>query len=218
MTMRFSKETLLVAVAAGAFGLASTAGAATVLDFVTGLGNGDGMPDTYGDNAAGTANIDLTWNTAGDSTSADIWDSYAGWDGRGEVGQYDIGGPGSVTVSFTADAGFGTFVTSFDLDEFAGGGDTVVNWELVGTGFSGTWDDFSDANAGNGGRTTINTGMTAGDAVAGTLVLQLTLVSGTSSYQAMDNLAFDQAVIPEPGSAMLALGGLGALAMRRKRK
>lgn len=217
--MRFSKETLLVALAAGTFGVAGTAGAATTLDFTTGLNNSGGMPDTYGDNLAGTPNIDLTWNTAGDDTTLDGWDSYDnGWDGRGPVGQTDFNQINPMTVSFTADAGFGTFVTSFDLDEFAGGGDSVVNWELVGTGFSGTWDDFSDAMGGNGGRSTVNTGMTAGDAVAGTLVLQLEMVSGTGSYLAMDNLAFDQVVIPEPGSAILALGGLGALTMRRKRK
>lgn len=212
--MRFSKETLLAALAAGTFGVAGSAGAATVLDFVTGNNNGDGMPAGYGSNAAGTPNVALAYS--------DDWDGYDnGWDGRGEVGQWDVPAPpGSqtATIDFTADAGFATFVTSFDLDEFTGGGDTVVNWELVGTGFSGTWDDFSDAQGGNGGRTTINTGMTAGDAVAGTLTLQLTLVSGASSYQAMDNLAFDQVVVPEPGSGVLALGGLGALAMRRKRK
>lgn len=217
--MRFSKETLLAALAAGTFGVAGSAGAATVLDFVTGLGNGDGIPESYGDNAAGTPNIDLTWGSAADETAADGWDSYGSWDGRGEVGQLDLGAaPGVTTVSFTADAGFATFVTSFDLDEFTGGGDMVVDWELVGTGFSGTWDDFSDAQGGNGGRSTVNTGMTAGDAVAGTLVLQLTRQSGASSYLAMDNLAFDQVVVPEPGSGVLALGGLGALAMRRKRK
>jgi len=211
--MRFSKETLLVALAAGTFGVAGSAGAATVLDFVTGNNNGDGMPAGYGSNAAGTPNVALAYS--------DDWDGYDnGWDGRGEVGQWDAGVDAVATIDFTADAGFGTFVTSFELDEFSGGGDTVVSWELLGTGFSGTVTALG--NTDNPGddvrRFTVNTGMTAGDAVAGTLTLQLTRDSGASSYQAMDNLAFDQVVVPEPGSGVLALGGLGALAMRRKRK
>jgi uncharacterized protein (TIGR03382 family) len=43
---------------------------------------------------------------------------------------------------------------------------------------------------------------------------------GYDSYQAMDNLVFSTTIVPEPATAVLAwlgVGGLGAMAMRRKR-
>lgn len=168
------------------------------LDFV-GIGeNGTGIPDTYGDNLAGTPNIDVTWNSADDDTAADGWDSYPSWDGRGEVGQTDFNQQNPITVTFTPEAGFGAVVTSFDLDEFVGGGDSIIAWNLIGTGISGIWDDFSDMVGGNGGRTTIETGMTAADATNEPLVLELELV-GTAfgSYLAVDNLTFDQVAIDD---------------------
>ncbi len=167
------------------------------LDFTGLAGNGTGIPDTYGDNLAGAPNIDVTWNSPDDQSTADGWDSYNSWDGRGEVGQCDFNQVNPMTITLTPDSGFGAFVTSFFLDEFVGGGDSIIQWNLPGTGFSGTWDEFGDAMGGDGGRTLITTGMTAGDAVAGPLVLELTLDSGFGSYQALDNLTFGQVEIAD---------------------
>jgi hypothetical protein len=53
------------------------------------------------------------------------------------------------------------------------------------------------------------------------LTLSLTQTSGLGSYLAMDNLTFDQIAVPEPNSlavAVTGMGGLGALAIRRRRK
>ena len=213
--LNWKKKTLSALVATGAIVAGSSQNAdAEVLEFDGLGGNGTGIPDTFGDNLAGTPNIDLTWGGGG-------WDSYNTWDGRGEVAQTDYGTENPIGVLFTPDAGFGVFVDSFDLDEFTGGGDSVVEWALLDGGttlFSGTWDDFSDANAGDGGRTTITTGMNAGNALFGDLTLQLTGVTGATSYQALDNLSFNQVSVPEPGSASLLACGIGAMLLRRRKR
>ena len=51
-----------------------------------------------------------------------------------------------------------------------------------------------------------------------TLTLALTPTGGSGSYFAVDNLSFDQVSVPEPSGAILAAAGLGALALRRRRK
>lgn len=87
--------------------------------------------------------------------------------------------------------------------------------------FSGTWNEFSDiaGGANDGGRTTIVTGMDASSAVFGELELQLQLVSGSTSYQAMDNLSFGQVTaVPEPSSLAMIGVGLGATILHRRRK
>lgn len=221
-----SKVKMLGLTVAGvAIGVAgSSVSGEETLDFVTGLGNSGGIPDAYGDNLTTTPNIDLTWNTAGNEGSTDGWDSYINWDGRGEVAQTDYGQSSPLSVFLTPDAGFGAYVVSFDLDEFVGGGDSVVDWSVLSAGetlFSGTWDDFSDAVGGDGGRSTVVTGMTAADALnnGGEVVeVRLTLASGATSYQAMDNFTFGQVTaIPEPGTlGLLAIAGIGALTMRRR--
>ena len=66
-----------------------------------------------------------------------------------------------------------------------------------------------------GGRDTISPGVSG--ALGETLTLSFSQTAGGVSYLALDNLAFDQ-LIPEPASAALLAGGLGALAMRRRRQ
>jgi MYXO-CTERM domain-containing protein len=159
----------------------------------------------------GTPNISATWGTG--------FQTYIDWDGRGEVGQLDFNevDPDQITLTLTPEAGFAVLVTSFDLDYFAGGGDVNLSWmvsDSVGTLASGEWIQDND-----GGRDTINTGLTLGDVRAGEAVtISFTMNSGLPSYIALDNLAFDQ--VPEPSTTAIALTGLGlgALAMRRRRR
>jgi hypothetical protein len=186
--------------------------AATTL---TGLGGGSGsaaVPTDHGSNEAGTLNIALDWSTAGN------WDQYPNWNGRGDVYQIqDSSGGSPASVVFTPDAGFAATITSFDLDEWAGGGATTVDWIVSGgtsgTLASGTWDDFSIAN---GGRSTVTPNVTGANGEA--LTLSFGQTGGSSAYLALDNLTFDQVAIPEPSSTTLAALGLGAMAMRRRRK
>jgi len=178
----------------------------------------DGTGFTVGSGlfTTGTPNIGLTW---GSGASHSI-DSYATWDGRGPVIQLDYNAQDPISISFTPDPGWGVLISSFDMDEFSGGGSFNVDWSIfdgIGTLASGNWQRST------GGRDTILTGLTAGAINGGQVVtLRFTHNSGSGSYFAIDNLVFDQVQIPEPSTvalaAMAGLVGLGAVAMRRRRK
>lgn len=229
---------------AGGLGLVSISGAtaATTLGFngagfVDAGANGGIMEETYGDNITvsdtiagitatsgvqsivGTPNITLGWSTGNGNGE---WDSYAGWDTPPrDVVQTDYR-RSFMTLTFEPDSpNVGALITAFDLDEFTNGGETEIDWSILNgstTIVSGTETRLSGAF--NGGQVTVNTGMTEAQAIANAgnnLTLRLDFVAGSSSYQAMDNLSFDQVVVPEPSSSLLAAVGLGAMAMRRRR-
>lgn len=192
-------------------GLAIATGSANAATTLTGLSaTNAAVPAGHGSNAVGTPNIALSW--------IGVWQQYANWDGRTDSFQIET----AVTIDFTPDAGFAATITSFDLDEWGGGGgDMTVNWSISGgisgTLASGTWDDFNTANdAGDaGGRSTVTPNVIGADGEV--LTLSLTQTGGDTTYLAMDNLAFDQVAIPEPSSvALLGLGGIALILRRRK--
>jgi hypothetical protein len=154
----------------------------------------------------GTPDITLTWGVG--------YQTYTGWDGRGSVAQLDYNLATDIDLTFTPTANSGVLLDSFDLDEWAGGGDTSLSWSIFdaqGTLASGTW-----LKSDPGGRDQILTGLTEGDITLGEAVtLRLTLNSGAPSYLALDNLTFQQ--VPEPSAIALGLLGLGALALRRRK-
>ena len=155
----------------------------------------------------GTPNIALEW--------VGQWDTYTGWDGRGSVAQADFNGGPLLSLLFTPTAEFSVQVTSFDLDEWAGGGDGNIDWSITGAS-SGTlaMGNWTMGNA--GGRSTIGAG--AGGQLGEAITLNLQLNSGSPSYFALDNLTFAQ--VPEPSAlglgALGAVVALGAAAMRRR--
>ncbi len=205
--MKTRKHTILPLAALA--GLAIATGSADAATTLTGLpGSNQPVPTAHGSNEAGTFNIALDWTGT--------WQQYANWDGRTDSYQIENS---TVSIDFTPDAGFAATITSFDLDEWAGGGDMTVNWTVSGgtsgTLASGTWDDYNDANGGNGGRTLITPNVTGADGEVLTLSLEQT--GGSTTYLAMDNLTFDQVAVPEPSSmALLGLGGLALILRRRK--
>lgn len=194
--------------------------ASTLLQFggTSNIGANAGNPpmdESYGDNVtagnpvtgivatagpsgvSGTPDISLAYNP---NIGGGIFDSYPGWEGRGGVAVLQVQFDASTTmdIEFTPTGDVGALISSFDLDEWSGGGNSIIHWSIVNGEnviVSGTWDQFGDALGGNGGRTTINTGMTYAQAMANAgakLALKLNLASGAGSYQALDNLAFDQ--------------------------
>jgi hypothetical protein len=157
----------------------------------------------------GTPDISLDW--------VGQWDTYRDWDGRGSVGQTDFNGGPNVSILFMPSALSAIRLLSFDLDEWAGGGDGSIAWSIGGLSSgilaSGNW---TMGNA--GGRTTIAPGVSGQLGEALTLSLQLN--SGSPSYFALDNLTFAQ--VPEPSAiglgVLAAAGALGAAAMRRRKR
>ena len=206
--------------AAGVAGAGSLAQAdiTTTLTGVPGSVNNATIPANHGSTAEAT----LTWTPDNPTTHA--WDQYSNWNGRGEVYQINariadiIFAPTSSSIKVT--------INSFEFDEWAGGGDTTAAWSVTGSSSgliaSGLWTDKNAANdPGNlGGRTLISPNASGVPGETLTLLFDHSASGGFISYLAMDNLTFSSMVIPEPATAVMAwlgIGGLGAMAMRRKR-
>ncbi|UCF15753.1 MAG: LamG domain-containing protein [Phycisphaerales bacterium] len=150
-----------------------------------------------------TPNIVVTW--AGGQP--DNWDTYTGWRDA-EVAQVQGSSPGNPQdVVFTPDAGYGVLINSFDLDEWAGGGGCVVNWEVLddtGTLASGTWTGDTA-----GFRSTVYTGLTEDDVNAGMAVtLRFMQTAGDGTYLAMDDTNFDQFVAESAAAPSPANGSI----------
>jgi hypothetical protein len=176
---------------------------------ISGYGDNVTLPSTdYVISGLGTPDITLDW--------VGTWDTYTRWNDRGSVAQSDFNGGPNVSILFTPSAAFAVRLSSFFLDEWAGGGAGNITWTVTGLNSgalaSGVWT-MGDA----GGRSLVSPGIT-GQLGEG-LILNLQLNSGAGSYFALDNLTFAQ--VPEPSTLVLgALGAttaLGAAAMRRKR-
>lgn len=167
------------------------AGAATNL---TGLSaTNRAVPADHGSNAPGTPDIVLTWSGN--------WDQWSPWDGRGDVYQIEgafVGSP--LTITLDPGPGQRVRISSFDLDEWIGGGNTEVGWTVTGPVSGslarGQWDDFNAANdpADNGGRATISPQVTGANGEALTIAFEQT--DGDRTYLALDNLSFDQVAAP----------------------
>jgi hypothetical protein len=207
--------------AAGVAGTGSIANAdiATTLTGVPGTVTNSQVPVNHGSTAEAT----LDW-PANLMDFEYMWEQYADWDGRGDVyqvnqttGNISIA-PVSPTIKITLE--------SFEFDEWGGGGDTSALWSVTGSVSgvlaSGNWTDKNTANdpADAGGRTLITPNATGAPGESLTLAIDHS-AGGYVSYLAIDNLTFLSMVVPEPATAVMAwmgVGGLGALAMRRKRK
>lgn len=203
----------MAATGACAFATPAISNAQSTLIFEdSGLANNIDLAGSgYGNNLPGTPNVTVTWGAG--------WQNYLDWDGRGVVGQLDYNASGSnpIDLTFTPEAGFGVYVSSFDLDTYDGGDNVDLFWELLFNG--NVIDSGSYLNpTGVSNRTNFTTNMNAGNAVGGPLTLRVTRNSGFPSYVAGDNIVFAQVAIPEPTSAAILVSGLGAMALRRRRK
>lgn len=221
---------ILAMISVGLAAMRSAQAETTITFDGAGLVDNKDMPQSYGDFAStsgnginvsmgldvvGTPNIDLTWGPG----TGDVVDWYASWDGRGSVAQldYNINSGAPISITLTPNSNYGVLIDSFDMDEWDGGGNMSVDWSISDTSgilASGNWQRST------GGRDTISTGLTAANINMGQPVeLTFTGLSGTGSYFAIDNLTFDQVqAVPEPATLALMALGLGAVAMRYRRK
>jgi MYXO-CTERM domain-containing protein len=227
MKLQSSKLLRLAAMGAAGCALAQSIQAATVLTG-SGLANNINVPAGHGSNAAGTPDITLLWSPVGPAagSTATTWQSYNGWPSGDQV--YQLDGPGSgytgavtYSVSFTpSSATIAAVLTSLTLNDWTGPAtpalqNTTLNWSVVGS-VSGTLGSATGLVVTNGTASQLDLNF---QGVGGeTLTLNLTPTGGAGSYFAVDNLSFDQVAVPEPSGAILAAAGLGALALRRRRK
>jgi hypothetical protein len=222
-TSRKQRGRVLASIAAAGVAGAGAVAQADTTTTLTGLtAPGDiNIPQTHGDNAE----VDLTWN--------DNWDQYGtlnyagGWNGRGNVYQMEYTYQ-TITFDPVGDRAQVT-INELELDEWAGGGNMSSAWavttprgEVIA---SGVWDLKNNANdpADAGGRDLITINAVGRPSQTLTLTFEnfdSFSGGGYDSYLAMDNLVFSTTIVPEPATAVLGwlgVGGLGALAMRRKR-
>ena len=200
---------MVAATSAAGLAFAQAMQAATVL---TGLGDTNALvPVDHGSASAGTPDIDLSWSGA-----VGKWDQYAGWPNDDHVYQIDGPGDGTAThtVAFSVSPGWNVRLTSLDVNVWAGGGDTNLAWNVVGS-MSGDLGSGVFAQS-DGVANTFAIGVTGVGSES--LTLNLIQQSGVGSYLAVDNLSFDQVAVPEPSTGLLGAFGLGALALRRRRK
>ncbi|MEX0612161.1 MAG: PEP-CTERM sorting domain-containing protein [Pirellulales bacterium] len=220
---RSSRRRVLASLAAaGVAGMGSLAQAdtSTTLTGLTAPGNVP-VPINHGSNAE----VTLTWDQLG-------WDQYGtlnyagGWNGRGNVYQMEYN---TQTILFNPVSNASVTIGEFFLDEWAGGTNTSSTWSVRTQNnviASGTWNLKDNVNdpGDAGGRDLIV--VNAVGPPGRSLLLEFTNLDsnnggGYDSYLAMDNLVFSTTIVPEPATAVMAwmgIGGLGAMAMRRKRK
>lgn len=165
----------------------------------------------------GTPDIKLSWDGESGGNKGLGLETYTNWDGRGNVIQLDGSGTGGTPNSFISfipdNVNTGTFINSFYLDAYSGGGTMTADWfirDATSTGTilaSGSW-----TRSNTGGHDLISPNYAS--SLGQTLVLQITRTAGDPAYFAMDELRFDQ--IPEPTS--LFLGGFGSLLLLSRRR
>lgn len=221
MKLQVSKLIRLSLMGGTGLALAQSLQAATLLTG-SGLANNTLIPTDHGSNAAGTPDIALSWTVAG---SPGRWDAYNGWPGGDQV--YQVDGPGSgyvgtvYNIAFTpASATIAVLLGSIDLNDWAGPANpalqnTTLDWTVTGS-ISGLLGSGTGLVVSDGTVQALNFGIQG--AGGETLTLAITPTGGSGSYFAVDNLSFDQVAVPEPSGVVLAAAGLGAMALRRRRK
>ncbi|MEO6436629.1 MAG: PEP-CTERM sorting domain-containing protein, partial [Tepidisphaeraceae bacterium] len=123
-----------------------------------------------------------------------------------------VGAGGSLILTFTADPGYAVTLTSVDLGGYTG--NFQLNREGGDPGLTVTGGAIPYASSPTTGNP--NT-VLFGPGVTGSVLTLIASRTDTIVNVGISNIQFSQSAIPEPASlGMIALGGLGVLARRRR--
>jgi hypothetical protein len=225
-----------VLIAAAALAMAPAAASATVLTFdVTGgVSNFENVDQAYGDNVAAAVNAAGTYGVGAEGFTPNVTVAYGapGEDPALWTTSYgdltnilfnDADGDTTLTVRFTAAAGYLVDLYGFDLASFVNAGQTIQGLTVRDVGANVTL--FSQGSTAISGAThnafSFATALSASDLE---LVVNLTGLGGASDDIGIDNIRFGQSAIPtgvpEPQAwalMILGFGAAGALLRRQKR-
>lgn len=227
MKSRRLRSLKTVGIAAIGVFLGRGAEAGTILTFdtfPTGVGNNDAVPQTFGDNAAasspgvsvvgaGTPNIGLSWSLAGNTR----WEYYI--DPVWSAAQLNGSTNGAIhSLTLSPDPSAAVMLNSFNFHPYYNTGAAEhydYAWSVLSgatTLASGTIGFDADATKNH----LVNINFAGG--LGQELVLSIRRAGGPGGGQniAIDDISFSQ--IPEPRNAfLLALGGVAAFALRKRR-
>jgi hypothetical protein len=201
---------------------------ASVLTF-DGLGTNTSIPAGYGSRVAAdgpaveegngfTPNVIVTFSPNGD----DGFQTYN--DSEWRAAQLD-GAPaasGAFDITFTPDPGYAVRVNSFEFDDYANyAAGHTFDWELragstvlrSATGVNVPADTTEDPTGAD--NLLINIGMAS--PFEGPLTLRIIPTAGDAYDRAIDDVNFDQVLVPEPGTAALLVTACAIAGRRRMR-
>lgn len=170
--------------------------------------DGPGYTVSLGRQFTGTPGISVAW------TGEPPIVFRSDWDGRGAVAQINppLDPRYPVGLVFMTEPNYLAILDSFDLDLRSGAGPVDVDWSFTGSGFnaSGNWQRTTP------GRDTITLEYSGEPHFSGDHFFFFRINAGDPGSFAIDNLTFDQVLVPEPSILALAMfGGITAAALRR---
>jgi len=195
--------------------MAGVAQGATVLDFTGQGGNLTLIPQSYGDNLAGTPNVTVGYRVGSIATNVTTFSDLTNWStGYGDLVNVAFGGRFGdyAEIALTAGGGQNVRLNSFDLASF-GSTQALQTVNVLVDGLSSF--NFIGSILGGSSRSSFSPNLTG---------QTVTIRFGYNNENiGIDNISFDQLapvsnnVVPEPSAILLSLTGLAAVALRCRR-
>jgi hypothetical protein len=227
MSFNFGKTLLAVSL----LGLSAQAFATTLtFDIAGGVSDHENIPQTYGDAVSAspdglghsygvgaegfTPNVTVEYGTTGEDPA--LWTT--GYGDLTNIYFNDADGDTTLTVTFTADAGWDVDLYGFDMASFFAAGQTVQAVSVLDIGNATTL--FSQgATLANGVTSTNFTFATPLSASKLAIVVDLTGLGSVSDDVGLDNIRYGQTLaVPEAETYAMMLAGLGLVGYMARRR